>query len=221
MSKVRVNPKLIISQYYDSLINLIDIHTEELLDIYDENDLLEMPEDVYCTSRSEQKVLQAKERELIPGATNSWRLPQTYEVDSIRDPYKLNFSELFDNLKSNYEFCPSRTKTRDYLNKTREKMIGELEKAQAHTFAYYESIKDKLKLDERQGSREEVIDQIKSDLFATKFPCLIRVDRIHILGQDIEENPSLFKLYLFMFDFYINKQDMNLIRYYSIYFKIL
>ena len=62
MTQVHVNPKLIISQYYDSLINLIDIHTEELLDKYDENHLLQMPNDP-----SNRESIQSKEGYYLTG----------------------------------------------------------------------------------------------------------------------------------------------------------
>ena len=35
-----MNPKLVISEYFDSLINLIDIHTEEELEKSNETDLI-------------------------------------------------------------------------------------------------------------------------------------------------------------------------------------
>lgn len=66
MTQVHMNPKLIISQYYDSLINLIHIHTEEILDIYDENHILEIPNRL-----SNPQSFQSKAYELIHN-------PETY-----------------------------------------------------------------------------------------------------------------------------------------------
>ena len=40
MSKLKFNPKLIICQYFDKITNLIDIHNEEQLRKYSENDLI-------------------------------------------------------------------------------------------------------------------------------------------------------------------------------------
>lgn len=43
MSKSKVNPKLVVSDYFDSLINRVDVHTEELLEEYPSQATIEDP----------------------------------------------------------------------------------------------------------------------------------------------------------------------------------
>lgn len=215
-SNVRVNPKLIISQYYDSLINHIDIHTEKLLESYKENDLLEKPEEKKTMIKIKRDPCYRKLFEFSP---QEEVVKDKFTFARIRDPYQDNFYEGLKEprpKKPNSEFVPNKTKTHYFLNKTRDEMIDKIMKAQDHTFTYYETIKDKLKLEERQGSREEVIDQLKSELFATKFLCLFEINYYCSMGIGYfhaDTNPSIFQLYLFSFDFYISKQDMNILRY--------
>ena len=44
MSESRVNPKLLVSEYFDALINRVDIHTEEQLEKYWNKDTMENPD---------------------------------------------------------------------------------------------------------------------------------------------------------------------------------
>ena len=44
ISEWKVNPKLLISQYFDSLINRVDIHTEELLGKYSSQQKMDNPD---------------------------------------------------------------------------------------------------------------------------------------------------------------------------------
>ena len=44
MNKSKINPKLLVSEYFDALINRVDIHTEEQLEKYSNEDTMENPD---------------------------------------------------------------------------------------------------------------------------------------------------------------------------------
>lgn len=205
-NKDRVNPKLIISEYYDYLVNQIDIYTEELLEKYNENDLLQEPLDIYAEHKECQQLREFKESLFRP-----YNLPVIDNCVWLSDPYKEDY-EITDMRSA--KFTPEVTKTRDYINQTRDEMIQALDNAKAATFAFYETIKEDLKPDEMQGTREEIVNQLKGCLFANKYSCIIRIDWIQIDEEwnDGDDNSSIFKLYLFIFDFYINNHEMSIFK---------
>lgn len=198
------NPKLIISTYFDSLARLVDIHTEQALAKYTDDDVFEIkPDDInYSIS------LRAHQQ-----STNFLR---DVDFDSIEDIFKFvsdpnifrhDFQDYENNLEPIEE--PSRPiKTRDYFNRVREEMLRELRKAEEQAFIRYESIKNdelKKKLDET-NDMEDKKDLLFSLLFAKKFYLILLMEERY---QRSFESP--FRLYLVELNFYLNKRERDLL----------
>src|SRR5579883_862303 len=105
LTKKFITPRLLISDYYDSLINRIDIYSERLLEHYRENDLLpNEPDEIEIKSnkyRSDKDKL----------------LGEKYH----RDPYFYEYN--YDDVERQLEVEPGVTKVHDYINQVRAKQI--------------------------------------------------------------------------------------------------
>lgn len=204
--KSSLNPKVILLEYYDSLIRQIDIYTEELLENYSELDLLE---DFYV---DESKLSQVN------------RLPPHYEIrtSSCIDTYEI--SSFLDPYSKDYEYGPvyqdrnvgvklGQTRIIDYLNSIRDVMIDELQRAQDYNMQWLKLNRFEI---EEMSSIDKCIDEIKSKVFAQKFCFLLRLDEIIELGRNFPKfvpNTSMFKLYLFICDFFINRDQFQVLKY--------
>lgn len=207
MAKVSVNPKQLISEHYDSLINKIDIHTEELLEKFGAESLLKK----HANDMGMLSAFFDEKSDLLEFGEK--RLTSLVEFHPLMKAHSSRYK--IDSSQPSQKFEPGVTKTREYLNATRDAMNKQLEVARAETFATYEKIKDELKPEEcSEDNREQAIDEIKRRLFDRKFPCLFHVDRIHVSNiRDIDvDNPSPFRLNLLFLDFYLDRQDLVLLK---------
>lgn len=200
-----MNPKLVISNYFDSLINQIDIHTEEELSNTKETDLI-LTDKPFTF-------------QLEPGANNEfdfnfWKIGEGNwkddEKQTIEYPLSTQYKYDFSHQKSRH--IPSGSiKVSDFLNETRDKLIERVKEVQVDAFKRYEEIKEHLKFSQDDTkTQEEQEEEIKRKLFANKFLGLIRVDQIvNFDGEKYTKsnNESPFKLYLVELDFYMDQGE--------------
>ena len=182
------HPKLMIIDYYDSLINVIDIHTEELLRAYSETDILE---EIEPNPR-----LKHNDNEII----------RPYRVKSLNNPFNNTYKIDPSSLKTMGTFTPGLTRMWDYLNGTRDELIKFLRDAQKKTFEDYESIKNELKL-AKNGTDEY---DVMAKLFAKRFHFIIEIDNTNTKSK--VKRFSVFKLIVIDLDFYLNRLGKSLIR---------
>lgn len=144
------SPKIIILNYYDSLVREVDIYSEKLLKKYSENDLLPPPDPIVESRPDELKE------------------PKTFGVEQINDPFYLqryNYDTITDQI--NVNVTPGQTRIRDYVNLMREKAIEKIRKVEEENLELYKSIK-------------KILDKhkpIEEQLFADKFCFLVEIDR--------------------------------------------
>jgi hypothetical protein len=180
------SPKLLIVDYYDSLINRIDIYTEELLAEYSEDDVL------------------PKEKE--PSASHWWiglKLKET-----IDNPYKIDYNGVLNIDNQVKDVVPGSTKVHDYLNRVRSKAIEEIGKVRDENLSRYELNKERFK---KYGNRDELteekIEEMQRELFEESFCFLLSIDRV----KNSRSN-CLFELHTIVTDCYFDSNDQEIIR---------
>lgn len=203
------NPKLIISNYYDSLIRRIDIYTEEKLAKHKDDEIYE-----FQSNPGGHLTFVLPKPPKLP-ENNEITIDHDFGNESKYDAYRF-FNVNIQDFDDKSSFLDSQQTTKmnihDYLNKTRDELIAELEKAQEQTFIHYESIKDTLKKDEaitNCENDEERTELVKSLLFDKKFAFILNIEKMDYL----QELDSPFKLYLVVLDFYVNRNERELLKY--------
>ena len=145
-------PKLLITDHYDKLIQQVDIYIEELLEKYNENDLL--PED-------------NEEISLLEHTSNDF-----YDKDEYKDPYESKYEYEMSKL----DVTPGATRIRDYLELIRSKSIEELKKAEKETLDSYEINKLLYKYD-RVNLTVDRVEEMKRNIFKDKFCFMLQFNK--------------------------------------------
>lgn len=190
-----VNPKLFLSNYFDSLINQIDIHTEEQLEKYQENENLNEDLILFERNFNINKNDEYKIRPFDDRTANG--------IEFHLNPYSASYEyDLNLNERSRS------TNIHNYLNDSRETMLEHVQKSRAEAHERYEmSMRD----DDLKKFENDQIDELKRHLFTQHFLFLIRVDEI-ILGTNSSKllNPSPYRLYLLVTDYFIDRHEQFL-----------
>jgi hypothetical protein len=183
------SPKLLIVDYYDSLISDINIYTEQLLEKYTENDLL--PNEI----KSDEWLIK------LPTYRDSdFENKEFFEIESMFDPYKEHYR--FEKKQTNV--TPESTKVRDYLNLVRSKSIEEINKVKEENLSRYDLNKDKYKY-KRDELTTGIIEDMKRELFKDRYCFQIRIDRLFLKSVSIP-----FQLLTIVTDFYIDPDNISL-----------
>lgn len=190
------NLKLFILNYYESLINQIDIFTEEQLDCGADNQKLNSknPEYDSCQDENENSNL---ENQSIVGSS--------YFVK-----YDDHSNERHDmNDLSQIMWTDERTLT-NCLNLARNEIINEVKILLEETV--------KCNQENLKKYREVIEDEekIRELVFGHQFGFILRIDELLIEKKndqaDLIVNPSPFRFYLFILDFYLRPQEIELLK---------
>lgn len=196
-----MNPKLFISNFYDSFINSIDIHTEEQLEKYQEIDEIQ---DTFRFNYKSSNLVNDDVYQIGPFID-----PVSFGVEYHKDLYSesYQYGELNSRMRS-----VRPTKIHEYLNEVRNETIDQVRRAQADAFEKYESIKNEVNPREHVDNPEAFFDQLKQKVFANNFIGLIQVDRVNLANDEepIVMNKLPFRLYLIVTDFYIDRHEQFL-----------
>lgn len=183
-----MNPKLVISNYFDSIVNQIDIYTEEKLEKTNENDLIQYKSNTVYMYKFE-----------------FWKTNHRANKQEQLDEYSIND---FDFSHQPFRNKPSGSvKVKDFFNETREKLIAEVNAAQGEAFKRCDEIRDQLKeiCKDESKTQEEREKEIQRKVFANKFFGLVRFTTQYGEGSYMY---SPFKLLLVKLDYYIDLQEM-------------
>ena len=178
------SPKLLIVDYHDSLINEIDICTEEILEKYTENEVL--------PDEPKVKLNGVFNHERDSEDIESKKYHKFFKIDSIIDPYKEEYK--FD--KEEIDFIPESKKLHDYVNQIRSKSIEEINKVREENLQQFEINKEKYKYNRNDLSAAKV-EEMRRELFKEKFCFVLRVD-------DIFKNTIPIKYITIITDFYLD-----------------
>lgn len=180
-----VNCRLLIADYFESLRFELDIYTEESLKKAKDN------------GRFDEKVLFAikpfklNETSKLINDDKSGTI-KSYENEAEIDPYSTEYK--YDNDNQIIPEEMSNLTVEEYLNKTRAKIISELEKLEKEALKYFKSNSSRFSVEIRKFN-EQQINELTSQLFANKFCFLMNFDQ--------NNTANTFKLSLVVIDFYL------------------
>lgn len=185
-------PKLLITDYYDSLIHQIDVYTEKLLENNDKAN------EIYTRKKiSQPDENQAKNEDEYEDEDDDIDDSKVNFCDPYRDPYKEEYKINGNDAEE------TEMKLGEYFNACRLKSIELIRQVQDDNLKSYNELdKEKLRID-RDSIDEKAIESLREQLFATKFCFLINCD----------SSPDPFKLYTIVVDFYLNSKRIKLIEY--------
>lgn len=190
VSKKVSNPKQIILDSYDFLINQIDIHAETVLANHTETDLIDTTISSSCNT--EPQTSTEKRHDYF----------DILEENVFADPFKEDY-QIDEKFKSPL-VDPTTTTVHDYVNKMRQEMIDELNKVQEET----------LKQCEMTNKDESPIERLEKEksLFGKKYCFILETAEKSDTKQEVSKCPIRypFGMYLFVLDFYV---DPNLQKY--------
>lgn len=210
------NPKILVTEHYDSLIRQVDIHAEELLEKFTENKILEPHSYPIVSDTSEVNCL------IEPYRIRLKIFEESYGVSSYHDPYmdeyRYNRAAATGSFKTDDELVAAAAvsaspandtinseKIRDYISRVRGELLIVLERLQAETLARCDTIRNELAtIDRNSPDRKE---KLKTKVFAQKFAFIQQIDEIIVSTGSSKEfisNPTPFKLYLFVIDLYLD-----------------
>lgn len=194
------NSKILALQYYDSLIRQVDIHAEELLEKFGENQLLEQySSSPIVADSSELNCL------IEPYRIRLKIFEESYGVNSYHDPYIDEYRYKSDSVVSTSSAASandeSTVKVCDYVNRIREELIFELKSLQSETLSRCDVIRSELDAVDRNSP--DCLEKLKMKIFSQKFAFIQRIDEIMVSTSSSKKfipNPTPFKLYLFVVD---------------------
>ena len=214
------NHKLIIVDYYDALIRQVDIYTEEKLNIYSNDHLIEIKEE---EKEGNQQIEDSKEFDLDTETFES-PLKEIEEKAFLPNSVKsLMVSEFA--IKINWpQQRPFQMKAQDYLNFMRDEMIKQIEIAKKETIEHYEAIIDGLDDKEKLTDKEMKITKCKYDetikdefknagkLREEELKRKLFENKFAFLFSRPYSNLNPFTLYLVITDFYLKESHLKLIK---------
>lgn len=145
-------PRLLITDHYDKLIQQVDIYIEELLEKYNEHDLLPV-------DNGEISFLEPTSNDFY-----------------VRDEYKDPYESKYEYNTSKLDVTPGTTRIRDYLELIRSKSIEELKKAEKKALDNYEMNKLLYKYD-RDNLTVDRVEEMKRNIFKDKFCFMLQFNK--------------------------------------------
>lgn len=216
ISSTKTNPKLIISNYFDSLIRQIDIFTEKRLAEFElasvktiTNSDSEDNDDDKNTKLAKinvadifRKKKTIKKRRTFTDyfdyyMNNSNGLDYYYEYSrNIWGEFESNCFDFEKNFSKNKD--PKSIIVSDYLNAARDQLLDVLSQFQKETFERYDAIRKETFKD---------TESIMARVFEKRF--------VFILREKTDINELIYKnsIHLIVLDFYLNPYECQLLRY--------
>ena len=195
------NPKLMISQYYDSLIREIDIFTEERLLELTNDQIIELTNNKIYPKFSENNGNDFNLSELnLDSDEENFCL---YERDHL-SPNVHRIVHGFD-ISSNLRNNELPIHTKDYYNQARDEILDELSKLQDEAFSRYDKIKGDLKRDDSLSEQEQ-LEMVRKQLFTNKFAFIVDLEIAAAYNQILKH------FHLVVVDFYLSENARELMR---------
>ena len=205
------SPKLLITDHYDEQIRQVDIYIEELLEKYNENDLL--PDAIDRSNISAEDYLY--ERDSDSNMRNDYSVDENEytnsddetinKIEGFKDPYRSKYK--YDKNKLiQLDIIPGTTRVLDYLELFRSKTVEELKKAEQYNLDNYELNKELYKYD-RKTLTDEKVEEMRQNLFKDKFAFVINIDKSQF--KFYQWDKPLLTFHTILTDFYLDKKDFK------------
>lgn len=186
----RLNPNLVVTAYFDSLVSLVNAHADQQLAVYSSSDVLETPGNEF---EQEIEISRPNDNDLH-GVLSYW------------NPYRGQYEY---SIRPSSRFVSGTTRVREFLSSVRNEMVERLNQARLDACRQLEIIK----IDVNETNTE---DKLLERVFSRRFPIVIRIDKFDCdfdgSRYSITQNSSPFRLYLIELDFYLNQQQMEIFR---------
>ena len=218
-----INPKLLISQYYDSLIRELDIFIEEQHAACSSDYLLEKPENADSSNDDSNRDEKVDENENIwdevdiVSCDDLWGNEQNQEKPTrqniaFADPYTNDCINCVVN--SSFDEWPSKpTRVHEYLDRVRENLISKVNEAQKEAFQRFESIKDSFKIVKSLGETDRIEQLNEKSLVNMSIFSVVLDPKTNEDETSTASANSSFKM-LIVTDFYLNKNVLDALKYF-------
>ena len=184
MATKMFSPKIEIINYFDELINQVDIDIDESIKKYNKYQTMA---DLNLNN------LKAKCIKLKNRFNNYVKIIESTENDNDDENQTMDTVELWS----------ESTKVVDYLNQVRMRTIDELRIAQKESLEYYKLNSSRFSY-LKEIKAEDKIEEFKSQLFSEKFYFQIRL-------SSVDYKPLIFNLFTFVTDFYMSPKDIQVL----------
>lgn len=203
-----MNPRRVISEHFESLVNHVNMVADEQLSFYDQKKRLDYDDQHVFTAIQESDERGEKKRTATPRSSPDDDSKQRErdifgetrgELNVYKDPYSSVY--VVDERPVRYVSTDKSTTTiHGYVMDMRDEMRDELKRLQADACQYYEKVKN-------INDASLDADALKSKLFVNKF-ALLFCPRELKASYDIErsQNRSPYQVYLIVFDFYMDEE---------------
>ena len=203
------NPKLIIHDHYDSLINIIDANIEDALEKYNATQTFRDFPLLYSSSqqKSDENDLTCETKVLVkqtyPFVFDTRKFEQKFRMKEVKNrSTDEDEDESFEQALANPPDVSK--KIHDYLNEMRTLMITKLRKEEDRTVRYYESLikQNDIQIDEIGDD----VEQMQRIVFANKFYFILDEKQIDFLASLYElklSQKQLLTFHLFLADTYL------------------
>ena len=152
-----LTPRLLITDYYDSLINQLDIYTEELM--------------------KQVKMNLVDEYLGFLKNLNYYNYTQNYYLEELKNQYTSETTlQRKTSTKKHIIFSAKLKEKEDELNNVRQKAIDSIRKVQENNLNFYNVNKDKFKVD-RENLTDDKLEELKSQLFSNGFCFIIDFEK--------------------------------------------
>lgn len=197
-----ISPRLLISDYFDSLVNEVDLRTEELIKQHENNNIelnLEDENENHGTGTTKKRFDSQSE---------------TYGFDCYNDPYSTRY-RVEDIEKINPTSLPDTRKIIDYFNWVRMRSIDVIESLKVEILENYELNKDRYsaEIDEIRRSKNDeklgmLVENLRKRLFERKFCFVLKLADLQPGNFLIADN-CLFRFCTLLTDFYLNETEIK------------
>lgn len=234
MANKLTNPKKIIHDYYDSLVRYLDIYVEQKL------------EKIMGNNQEEENEKQRNTDRFYYMFRNSlydddfWTSESEIDWNSADpDLHKLFYSPFVDfrNRKDEIEtkktlreqqkllLTESDYHLSEYLNRMREDLTNVLNRGRAKALTHLETLEMNFENTKSASNNKEIKNDIKSRLFGNEFMFVFSSEDVSAhctyQGENWANKSSKFQLYLFVIDFYLSKQQLELLKYLFVFLFVL
>ena len=211
-SSILKNPKLIISNHFDSLICQVDIFTEERLDemnsglvkdkeIENQQTLSKFFQ-IFMDTDAVEKNLENHQTfsEYFENAMDTDAVEKYFDESMVTKLREISVVPCCDFKATRRNEKPKHMKACD-LNESRDELIAALNQIQKETFEHYETIKDELKKENR-----DTIEEIIARVFEKRFVFILNCE-----NMDSKDLISRKSIHLIELDFYPSTYECQLL----------
>lgn len=193
-----ISPRLLISDYFDSLVNEVDLRTEELIKQHESNNIELNLEDENENHGTTKKRFDSQS--------------ETYGFDSYNDPYSTRY-RVEDIEKINP--LPNTRKIIDYFNWVRMRSIDVIDTLKVEILENYElnKVRYSAEIDEIRRSKNDeklgmLVENLTKRLFEGKFCFVLKLADLQPGNFLIADN-CLFRFCTLLTDFYLNENEIK------------